>query len=101
MVKFVRLSRSSKPEKKYMVELETDAGRRKVIHFGDASMKDYTLFSAAERAERKKAYLARHESREDWNDPTTPGFWSRWVLWGDTPSVQQNLKLTLSRFRLR
>lgn len=101
MVKFVRLSRSSKPEKKYMVELETDAGRRKVIHFGDASMKDYTLFSAEERNERKRQYLARHQATENWRDPESAGFWSRHILWGDTPSVQQNLKLTLSRFHLR
>jgi len=101
MVKFLRMSRSDQAGKKYMVELQTDAGRRKTIHFGDASMKDYTLFSAAERAERKKAYIARHAANENWRDPETAGFWSRHILWGDTPNVQENLKLTLSRFKLR
>ena len=100
MTKLIRMSRSDRPDKKYMVELETEAGRRKTIHFGDANMKDYTLFSAAERAERKRAYISRHSAREDWRDPETPGFWSRHILWGDTPSVQQNLKLTRSRFHL-
>jgi len=100
MVKLVSFGRSSKPEKKYMVVVETAAGRKKTIHFGDASLKDYTLFSAGERAEHKKRYLARHAATEDWSDPTTAGFWSRHILWGDTPSVQENLKITRRRFGL-
>ena len=100
MPQFLSLKRSEKPEKKYVVELKTDAGRVKRIHFGDSSLKDYTLFSAAEREERKRLYLARHKAREDWSNPETPGFWSRHVLWGDTPSVRHNLKLTLERHHL-
>ena len=100
MTKFKSLSRSDRPEKKYKVVLETAAGREKTIYFGDASLKDYTLFSAAEREGRKQRYLARHRAREDWSDPEKPGFWSRHVLWGDTPSVKTNLRLTLQRYRL-
>lgn len=83
-----------------MVELETDAGRKKTIHFGDASMKDYTLFSAGERAERKRAYLSRHAATEDWSNPETAGFWSRHILWGVSPSIQQNLRWTLHAYKL-
>ena len=100
MTKFLSLKRSDKPGKKYMVELETASGRTKTIHFGDASLKDYTLFSAEERMERKRRYLARHSAREDWSDPETAGFWSRHILWGDTPSVQENLKITRRRYGL-
>lgn len=100
MVIFLSLKRSDRPEKKYVVELESSAGRRIRIHFGDASMKDYTLFSAQEREERKRNYLARHKATEDWNDPETAGFWSRWVLWGPHPSVQENLKFTRRKFNL-
>ena len=101
MTIFISLKRSEKPEKKYVVELEGASGRRMRIHFGDANMKDYTLFSAEERAARKRAYLSRHQAREDWSNPETPGFWSRHILWGDTPSVRENLKLTLRRYKLR
>lgn len=100
MTKYISLRPSTRPGKKYMVELETSAGRKKTIHFGDASMKDYTLFSAGERAERKRAYLQRHAATENWNDPETAGFWSRHILWGDTPSIRENLKLTLRRYNL-
>jgi len=100
MVKLLSFKPSDRPGKKYMVVVETGQGTKRTIHFGDSSMKDFTLFSAVERAARKRAYLARHERREDWNDPLTPGFWSRHVLWGDTPSVQQNLKITRERYDL-
>ena len=83
-----------------MVELVGDTGRRNTIHFGDASMKDYTLFSAKEREEHKRRYLERHMAREDWKDPMTAGFWSRWILWGPHPSVRENLKFTLRKFNL-
>ena len=99
MARLVSFKRSDKPGKKYTVVVEKD-GREHTIHFGDSSMKDYTLFSAEERAARKRAYIARHQSREDWSDPLTPGFWSRHVLWGDTPSVSENLKLTRRRYGL-
>lgn len=100
MTKLLSFSRSDKPGKKYKVEVQTASGRTKTIHFGDSSLKDYTLFSAEERMERKRRYLARHAANEDWTDPETAGFWSRHVLWGDTPSVQENLKITRRRYRL-
>ena len=30
---------------------------------------------------RKQNYLTRHAKRENWNDPTTAGALSRWILW--------------------
>ena len=100
MTKLLSFKRSEMPDKKYQVELLTADGRHRTIHFGDAHMKDYTLFSAQEREARKRAYLSRHKAREDWSDPLTAGFWSRHVLWGDTPSVTENLKITRRRYHL-
>ena len=100
MTKFVSLKRSDRPEKKWMVELVANSGRRKTIHFGDSHLKDYTLFSAAEREAHKRSYLARHQATENWRDPETAGFWSRWVLWGPHPSVQENLRFTIRKFGL-
>jgi len=101
MTIFLGLHRSDKPEKKYYVELKGDSGRIKRVYFGDSAYKDYTSHSALERGDRKRLYLQRHKATEDWNDPETANFWSRWILWGDTPSVRDNLKRTLSRFNLR
>jgi hypothetical protein len=100
MTKLLNFAPSSAAGKKYMVSLETSAGRSKTIHFGDSSLKDFTTHNPLEREERKRLYLARHRKTENWNDPETAGFWSRWVLWGDTPSIKTNLARTKSRFGL-
>lgn len=99
MTKFVSLSRSDRPEKKWEVVLETGAGRSKTIHFGDSSLKDYTTHNPLEREERKRLYLARHKATEDWNDPETAGFWSRWLLW-NKPTIAGSLKDVKARFGL-
>jgi hypothetical protein len=99
MTKLVALKRSDKPEKKFMVELETAAGRSKVIHFGDANLKDYTTHPALERDERKRLYLARHRVTENWSDPETAGFWSRWILW-NKPTIAASLRDVRARYRL-
>jgi hypothetical protein len=100
MTIFYALRKSDKPDKKYYVEIEGASGRRKRIYFGDSSAKDYTLFNALERDERKRRYIQRHKAREDWSNPETAAFWAKHILWGDTPSVQTNLRRTLSRFNL-
>lgn len=97
---FYGLHKSDKPEKKYYVELGGESGRRKRVYFGASGMDDYTTHNALVRDERRRNYIARHKPTEDWSDPTTAGFWSKHLLWGDTPFIQQNLKRTLSRFNL-
>lgn len=94
----VHMTRSDDPAKKYMVVVES-ADRKKTIHFGDAKSKDYTKYSALEREKHKRSYLARHRTTEDWSDPFTAGFWSRWVLW-NLPTVEASYKDTLRRFNL-
>ena len=93
---YVAFSRSTDPAKKYMVVVEK-AGQKKTIHFGDISLKDYTLYGPLEREERKRLYMARHRVRENWNDPFSAGFWSRWILW-NKPSVSASLADAAKRF---
>jgi len=99
-VKLVSFSKSDKSGKKYMVRLQTLGGKTKTIHFGDSTMRDYTSFSPQEKSKHKSAYLSRHAKREHWNDPTTAGFWSRWILWGNTSNIKSNLASTRKRFNL-
>lgn len=65
----------------------------KTTHFGSAGMSDYTQHK---NKQRKNLYILRHEKREDWNDPTTPGALSRWILW-EIP----NLKKAIANFKKR
>ena len=76
-----------------------DDSRHKTIYFGDSSLKDYTTHSPLEREERKRLYIARHRVREDWTDPFTAGFWSRWILW-NKPTVKASFEDVMRRFHL-
>jgi hypothetical protein len=73
--------KSDKPEKKYYII--TNTGKKKV-YFGSS---DYQDFTQHKDEVRKNAYIQRHQKREDWNDPDTAGFWSRWLLW-NKPSIR-------------
>jgi hypothetical protein len=71
---------STRAAKKWMVT--TPTGR--TIHFGAAGYEDYTMHGDLMRA---RDYVRRHAAREDWSDPETAGYWSRWLLW-DKPSIR-------------
>ena len=80
MVVLVKLQRSSKPEKKWMVTFDRERGRKKTVHFGQASASDFPTHKDVQRRDR---YLERHREREDWGagGVETAGWWSRWLLW--------------------
>ena len=101
MVKFLGLHKSDRPEKKYYVRLEGESGREKRVYFGDASSKDFTLFSPLEREERKRRYITRHSAREDWTrvGVETPGFWAKHILWNQ-PTVSASLAATRRKFNI-
>jgi hypothetical protein len=76
-LKLISITKSSRPEKKFMAVFE-DNGRRKTTHFGATG---YTDFIKSGDVERKARYIARHQSKENWNDPTSAGALSRFILW--------------------
>jgi hypothetical protein len=96
-MRFIGLHTSDKPEKKYYVDLEGDTGRKKRVYFGSAGMTDYTKDNALTRDDRRRRYLLRHRKMEDWSDPSTAGFWSRWILW-EKPTIRAALASVLRRF---
>jgi hypothetical protein len=79
-MKLLSIKPSDKPEKKLQATFETD-GRTKTTHFGAAGMSDFTK----NKDEARKAnYLSRHKATENWQDPTSAGALSRWILWNKT-----------------
>lgn len=66
------------------------------IPFGAKGYEDYTQHK---NPLRKEAYLRRHRSREDWNDPMTAGALSRFLLWEST-SLQDAVRKFKRRFSL-
>lgn len=88
------LKESTRDSKKWMVIL--DKGR-KTVHFGQDGASDYTIHKDPER---KKRYIDRHKARENWKDPETSGFWSRWLLW-NKPSISASKKDISKRFDIQ
>ena len=80
-------------DKKMMVTLPS--GR--VVYFGAAGYDDYTTHKDPQR---RLNYIARHRAREDWSDPTTAGFWSRWLLW-EEPTLRAALASVAKRLNAR
>lgn len=69
--------------KKMSVYVKKD-GKKKLIHFGDKSMKDYTQHKDPKR---RKAYLARAKGIKNkkgqltYKDKNSANYWSVRVLW--------------------
>ena len=91
----IYLSKSDRTGKKYMVNIDG-----KIIHFGATGYSDFTIHKDPER---KNRYIIRHKSREDWKKSgiNTAGFWSRWLLWGEEPTLSASIKLIESKFGVR
>ena len=84
------ISPSDKPNKKFEARIDD----RKSIHFGAKSYGDYTIHKDPERKER---YIDRHSKNEDWSNPLTAGFYSRWILW-NRPTITESVRDTNRRF---
>lgn len=93
----VKIKRSRNKGKKFVAEFIYSDGTKSKTHFGASGYSDYTKHKDAERKER---YLARHQVNEDWNDPTSAGALSRWVLW-NKPDLDKSIEDYEKRFNLK
>ncbi len=75
-------------DKKYKIMLFDSANNNiKTVNFGERGYEDYTTHRDPDRKER---YIKRHQKNEDWTNPLTAGFWSRWLLW-NKPSLKESI----------
>ena len=102
MVK-VDFSESPNKDKKLMAVFTFDDGKTKTTHFGAKPYMDYTLYNKRDGKimanAKKRAYLERHKVNEDWNDYTSAGSLSRWILW-NKPTVRASISDFKKRFNL-
>jgi hypothetical protein len=96
-MKLLRVSPSTRPDKKMMAVFEMDTGRTKTTHFGASGMDDYTITHDEEQRDR---YRQRHKKDLATNDPTRAGFLSYYILWGDSRSKRKNVAAFKRRFDL-
>ncbi len=94
----VVIKKSDKAGKKLMATFTRENGRKKSVHFGSAGMQDYTI--TKDKAQRKR-YLDRHRKNENWSNPESAGALSRWILWGNSTSRQENIRSFKSKFNLK
>ena len=78
------ISKSNKKDKKYDARID---GKR-TVSFGSAQHSDFTKHKDPERKQR---YIDRHKKNENWSDPTTAGYLSRWILWAK-PTIEESIK---------
>ena len=96
----ISIKKSPKKDKKYVASFCKN-GRVKQTHFGAKGYQNYGGVGKDRHLskERKKRYIQRHKSRENWNDPTSAGALSRYVLW-DKPSFREGVSSFKRRFKL-
>lgn len=94
-LKLLKIKKSNKPAKKMMaVFYNSKTGRENTTHFGAAGMSDYTIHKDPKRKQR---YINRHKVNENWNDPSSAGALSRFILW-NKPSLRASITDYKKRF---
>ena len=83
--------------KKYDAIFIKDNGDIKIIPFGAKGYSDYTIHKDKDR---RQLYINRHSKNENFNNPMTAGSLSRWILWGDSVSLEINKKNFKKKFNL-
>ena len=82
---------SSKADKKFDAIIDN----RKTIPFGQKTASDFTIHK---NEDRKNRYINRHKKREDWNNPLTAGFYSRWIAW-EKPTLKEAVNNVNNKFK--
>ena len=97
MKPFYILKKSDKRNKKFMIIMDDMKH-----YFGQAGAKDFTLHEPQVRDSRKRAYIQRHKSREDWNKSGihTPAFWAKNLLW-NKPTIEESIKDIEKKFKIK
>lgn len=86
----VTIKPSKRKDKKYDAVIDG----KKTVSFGAKGYSDYTKHKDPER---KRRYEQRHKKTEDWNDPTTAGFYAKHILW-NKPTLRGSVSDVNKRF---
>jgi hypothetical protein len=89
----MKLTRANDGKHKWIAEFKDGTHTR----FGAVGYDDYTTGHDKEQRDR---YIARHQARENWNNPKSAGALSRWILWGESTSLLANQRAYERRFNL-
>jgi hypothetical protein len=97
MYSLLSIKKSTKKDKKLTATFKNKkTSRLKTVNFGSKGYSDYTIHKDPKR---KKRYISRHKSRENFKDYTSRGSLSRYILW-NKPSVRSSIIDYKKRFNL-
>lgn len=93
-LKLVKIVKSPNKAKKYRAYFNDG----KHTDFGASGYQNYGGVGKSRHLneDRKKRYIARHKSRENWKNPKSAGALSRYVLWNKT-----TLKASIADYKKR
>ena len=84
-----------KPSRNSLKKYDAIIDGKKTVPFGQKGASDMTQHKSEER---KSRYIDRHKKNENWNDPKTAGFYSRWILW-NKPTLTESVRDTNNKFK--
>ena len=93
--------KNSDAKNKRLVAIFTDKGKSKKVNFGLKNPKIGTYIDTGDTVARKN-YIKRHEVNEKkfYKDPHRAATLSRFILWGESKSLKQNIELYKNKFNL-
>jgi len=95
---YVNIKKSTNKDKKLMAVFYNNEKKQiKTTHFGASGYSDFTQHKDEERKQR---YLERHKKNENWNDYTSAGSLSRYILW-NKPTLKASIDDYKKRFKLK
>lgn len=97
-MKILSVGLSPLESKKYRAHFE-DGERKFHVDFGQPNA---TTWVNGASKETRENYIKRHSALEKtyWNVPTTPAALSRYLTWGESRSMAENLRAYKKRFNL-
>lgn len=95
---YVKITKSKIEGKKFTaIFYDENKTKIKTVHFGADGYIDFTI---SPHDKKKKQYINRHRSNENWNDPMSAGTLSRYILW-EHPLLSTAINNYIKMFRLK
>jgi hypothetical protein len=98
----MEISDSSQKNKKLKASFyKIENGQRKYLKVVNFGLKGSQTYLDHSDKDKRKQYIARHRKNENWNNYMSAGSLSRYLLWGDSSSLNTNIKKFKSKFKLK
>ena len=97
----LEIKNSQAKNKRFVAIFTDEKGKSKKVNFGLKNPKKGTYIDHSDK-ELRKNYRARHEATEKkfYKDPMRPATLSRFILWGESTLLKQNIQDYKNKYNL-